>query len=174
MKKLLLSLILMAALIGCTTDSFTEKLPNKQIDLKSYLGQWYEIARFPSWFEKDLVGVTATYSLKNNGKIQVLNQGYRGTLNGEKKQAVGEAWLAAPQNTGRLKVSFFGPFAADYIILEIDDTYTYALVGSSKDYLWILSRTPSLDPEIYNRLVMKAKELGFDITKLERVAQQKS
>jgi len=171
MKNLLSILFLMLLLFGCNGDSFTEKLPNESINVNLYLGKWYEIARFPNWFEKNLVGVTATYSLKSNGKIQVLNQGYIGTLNGEKKEAIGEAWLADPQNTGRLKVSFFWPFAADYIVLALDDAYTYALVGSNQDYLWILSRTPQLNPDIYDQLVTKAKKLGFDVSKLERVEQ---
>lgn len=171
MNYLIPLILLLVTLFGCMPDEFTQKLPSQKIELKSYLGTWYEIARFPNWFEKDLVGVTATYSLKENHKIKVFNQGYIGTLSGEKKVAIGEAWLPDPQNTGRLKVSFFGPFSADYIVLDIDEGYSYALVGSSKDYLWILSRTPQLNAEIYQKLVLKAKTLGFDVSKLERVSQ---
>ncbi|MBT4551941.1 lipocalin family protein [bacterium] len=169
--KYIILLLLNILLLGCIPDKFTENLPNKNIELKKYLGTWYEIARIPNWFEKNLVGVTATYSIKENGNIKVLNQGYKNQLNGELKKAIGEAWIPDKNKTGRLKVSFFGPFSADYIIIEIDKNYQYALVGSGKDFLWVLSRTPNLESNIYENLLNKAKLLGYDISKLKIVLQ---
>lgn len=171
MKKIiLLCLVCMFFLLGCS-DEFTKSLPDKNIELEKYLGVWYEIARLPAWFEKDLVGVTATYSMKKDGNIEVLNQGHLNTLEGQKKVAVGNAWVPDKNKPGRLKVSFFGPFAADYIVLEIADDYSYALVGSGKDYLWVLSRKPVLAEELYDGLILYAQTLGFDISKLEKVTQ---
>ena len=146
----------------------------KDVDLNKYAGKWYEIARFPHSFEKDLVGVTATYTLRSNGKINVLNEGFKDTLNGKYKKAKAFAKIPDPNNPGRLKVFFFWPFGADYLILELDqDNYQYALVGSSSDnYLWILCRNPHMDEPTYEMLVQKAADRGYDISRLEKVAQK--
>ncbi|MBN1989483.1 MAG: lipocalin family protein [Bacteroidales bacterium] len=146
----------------------------KDVDIERFLGTWYEIARFPHSFEKDLVGVTATYSLKSNGNLSVLNQGYKGSLNGKHSKAKAFAKIPDPNNTGRLKVYFFWPFGADYLVLDLDkDNYSYALIGSSApNYLWILGRTPQMDKQTYQMLVDKAKLLGYDISKLEVVPQK--
>lgn len=146
----------------------------KNVDLERYSGTWYEIARFPHRFEKDLVGVTATYTLTGGKYIKVLNQGYKNTLDGKLKQAKGKAKLANKDITGHLKVSFFLCFYADYYILELDETnYQYALVGSSSmNYLWIMNRTPQMDEAIYNDLLLRAKNRGYDINKLEKVLQK--
>ena len=140
-----------AFMSGCFwgEDPFIKKLPAKQVELSRYLGRWYEIARLPSWFERDLVGVTATYTLKSNGEIEVRNEGFEKTLSGTKKTAVGRAWVPDPAENGRLKVSFFGPFAGDYVVFELDPEYRFALVGSSKDLFWLLSRSPQIDDTLY-------------------------
>jgi apolipoprotein D and lipocalin family protein len=147
--------------------------PVEGVDINRYLGVWYEIARLPHRFEKDLVGVTATYALKPNGEIEVLNQGYVKTLQGRHKTAKGRARIPDPKQTGLLKVSFFWFFWADYKIIELDwENYSYAVVTSkTKDYLWILGRTPKMDEALYNRLVDFAGEYGFDTGKLIRVQQ---
>jgi apolipoprotein D and lipocalin family protein len=160
---------------SCARTPETTKRPIvKTVDLQRYAGTWYEIARFPHRFEKDLVGVTATYNLKDNNRIEVINQGYLFTLDGVLKRAVGKAKVPDPAVPGHLRVSFFWIFYADYFILELDQAnYQYALIGSSSDkYLWILSRTPSLDDMVYNNLVQKARQLGYDVSLLEKVPQR--
>jgi len=175
MRKIIFLVPCLFALLlsGCFwgEDSFTENLPAQKIELSKYLGTWYEIARIPNWFEKELVGVTATYTLKDNGEIKVLNQGYKKTLTGEKKVAEGRAWVPDKNQPGRLKVSFFWLVSADYIVLEIGPDYEYALVGSGKDFLWILSRTPQMSDDVYQMLTAKAAALGYDIQRLEKVEQ---
>lgn len=150
-----------------------EKKIVQQVDLKRYAGTWYEIARFPHRFEKDLVGVTATYTLLENGRIEVINKGHKHTLDGPEKTAIGKAKLADTAQTGWLKVSFFWIFYADYLILELDTSdYQYALIGSTTDdYLWVLSRTPQMNQQTYEMLLGKAAERGYDTTKLLLVAQ---
>jgi lipocalin len=144
----------------------------QELDINNYLGTWYEIARFPNKFEKDLVGVTATYSLNDDGKIKVINKGYQKTLNGTPSEAIGKAKIPDPNQPGKLKVSFFWIFYADYFILELDNNYLYALIGSSSSkYLWILCRTPQMESSVYEMLLEKAKKRGYDLTKLERVPQ---
>ena len=145
----------------------------KELDLNRYLGTWYEIARFPHSFEKNLVGVTATYTLRSDGKIEVLNQGFKFTLNGERSKAVGKAKIPNKLEPGKLKVSFFWIFYADYFVLELDQVnYQYAMIGSSSDkYFWILSRTPQMDPAVYNMLTDKARKRGYNLEKVYKVPQ---
>jgi apolipoprotein D and lipocalin family protein len=145
----------------------------KELDLNRYLGTWYEIARFPHSFEKNLVGVTATYSLKEDGMIKVLNEGFKNTLDGERSKAIGKAKIPNKLEPGKLKVSFFWIFYADYYVLELDaENYQYVMIGSSSDkYFWILSRTPQMDPQIYNMLLDKACKRGYNLKKLYKVPQ---
>lgn len=145
----------------------------KNLETKRFLGKWYEIARFPHSFEKDLVGVTATYSMKENGQIKVLNQGYKGTLNGKLSTAVGKAKIADPNFPGNLRVSFFWIFYSDYLVMELDSiNYDWAVIGSSSpNYLWILSRKPQMDNKTYENLIQKISERGYDIQKLIKVQQ---
>jgi apolipoprotein D and lipocalin family protein len=144
------------------------------VDIGRYLGKWYEIARFPHRFEKDLVGVTANYVKRGDGKIDVINAGYDKTLEGEYKQARGKAKIPDKNDASKLKVSFFLFFYADYYILELDTVnYQYSLVGSKSDkYLWILSRTPMMTDGNYTMLVEKAKDRGYDVSKLIKVEQK--
>lgn len=142
-----------------------------EFELTRYLGTWYEIARFDHRFERGLQGVTATYSMRDDGKIKVLNQGFNNTLEGKLSVAEGKAKTTG--ESGKLKVSFFWIFYADYLILELDENYKWALIGSSSDkYLWILSRTPQLDEETKNHILKKARSRGYDISKLIWVEQK--
>ena len=144
-----------------------------ELDLQKYLGTWYEIARFNHKFERGLQGVTATYSMRNDGKIKVLNQGYKNSLEGEVSRAVGKAKLT--DEPGKLKVSFLWIFYADYFVLELEENYQWALIGSKSDkYLWILSRTPQLDENIKTDFLNRAKKRGYDTSKLIWVDQKKS
>jgi len=145
----------------------------KGFDLHRYLGTWYEIARLDHSFERGLINVTATYSVADDGRIRVLNRGY----DPERKlwkEAIGKAGFASAPDVGQLKVSFFGPFYGGYNIIELDHTaYSYALVcGPNRAYLWILSRESRLETAVRDRLVEKAKELGFDTDKLVFVPQE--
>ena len=146
--------------------------PVKGFDINRYLGTWYEIARLDHSFERGLEQISTQYNLREDGGINVLNQGF----NPEKKRwnkAEGKAYFIGDSNTGRLKVSFFGPFYGAYNIIALDkEGYQYALVcGPDTSYLWILSRQPQLDPSIINRLVQKAQGLGFDTDRLIYVQQ---
>ena len=161
--KILLGLLL---LVSCTgkPDGVTVI---KSFDANQYLGTWYEIARLDHSFERDLEKVTATYSLRDDGGIKVINKGFNPKTH-EWKSAEGKAYFIDAPNadkthTGRLKVSFFGPFYGGYNIIELDKPYyNYVMVcGPDKSYFWILSRTPQLAYPIKQDLIAKAKELGF-------------
>jgi len=136
------------ALILLTMISFLSCKPSQnlstveKVDIKKYAGQWYEISRLPNSFEKGLHCVTATYTLKKNNKIEVLNKGYSIKDRGKFSTAKGTAWVPNSEYPGRLKVRFFWPFSGNYYIISLDEEYNYALVGDpSRKYLWILSRT---------------------------------
>lgn len=146
----------------------------KELDIEKYLGKWYEISRFDHKFERGLVGVTANYSLRKDGKIKVVNNGYKGSLNGELSEAVGKAKIPNPETEpSKLKVSFFLFFYGDYYVMELDDDYQWAVIGSSSDkYLWILSRTPQLDEKIYKQLIDNLIKRGYDVSKLIKVEQK--
>ena len=141
----------------------------QEVDLNRYAGLWYEIARLPNSFEKGLECVTAQYTLKPNGKVEVLNKGYS-AKKGAFKSSKGRAWVPDENYPGRLKVSFFWPFAGNYYIISLDKDYAYALVGDpSRKYLWVLSRTTKLDETIYSELLAKARTYGFDTKTMIRI-----
>ncbi|MGL4369439.1 MAG: lipocalin family protein [Spirochaetota bacterium] len=170
----LLSLCLLP-FFGCTEDkAFIRGLPEIQsFSPEKYMGTWYEIARFQHSFEKDLMKVTATYTLRPDGKVSVINAGFLISNPSERKEAKAVAYLKK-ETQGYLKVSFFRPFYGDYRIIALDEKdYQYALVASStKDYLWILSRTPKLDPAVYAQLVKTAQKAGLDTGRLFLVPQE--
>lgn len=175
MKKNTLFIIALLFLInGCNGQkSMIDKTVVKELDLERYLGQWYEIARFNHIFERGLVGVTATYSIREDGMIKVVNSGYKGTLNGEKSEAIGKAKIPDTNVPSKLKVSFFWIFYADYFVLELDKNYQWAVIGSSSDnYLWILSRTPQMEKSLYIELIKRITNRGYDVSKLIAVEQK--
>jgi lipocalin len=140
----------------------------KAVDLNRYLGSWYEIAKYDHVFERGLDYAMANYTLREDGKIDVLNTGIK---DGRAKDAKG---IAKTTNIpGLLKVSFFGPFYSDYRIMMLDTNYQYVLVGGSNDkYLWILSRTPQLDDATRTLILAEADKRGYDTSKLIWVKQQ--
>jgi len=176
MQKLNILLVLCYLFFFSCSNSnsqMIDKTTVKELDLNRYLGTWYEIARFPHSFEKNLVGVTATYSIRDDGKIKVLNQGYKNTLEGELSVAEGKAKIPDQSEPGKLKVSFFWIFYADYFVLELDENYQYVMIGSSSPkYFWILSRTPQMDSATYEMLLGKARKRGYNLEKLYKVPQQ--
>jgi len=146
--------------------------PVGNFDAQRYLGSWYEIARLDHVFERGLDGVTATYTLNDDGSVRVLNRGYR-TKKSEWAEAEGVARFVGDDTTGHLKVSFFGPFSSSYVVFELDhDNYDYAFVsGYSNSYLWLLARTPEVSAELRERFVQRAGELGFAVDELIFVDQ---
>lgn len=164
--------VVMLVLGGCVTVPDGVE-PVQEFELSRYLGRWYEIARLDHSFERGLTRVTADYSLREDGRVRVLNRGYR-PEEGRWETAEGVADFVGPSDVGRLKVSFFGPFYGAYNIIALDKThYDYALVcGPDRSYLWILSREPRLDPAVFEDLAGRAQALGFAVEALIRVDQE--
>lgn len=144
--------------------------PVKNFELDAYLGTWYEIARLDHSFERGLSQVTAQYSLRDDGGVDVLNQGYNAE-SGDWKTANGKAYFVNESDEGFLKVSFFGPFFGSYIVFDTDYTQYAFVSGPNTGYLWFLSRTPTVSPELFERFKAQAKQLGFDTTQLIEVSQ---
>ena len=172
MKYSLLSLAL-CSLCATAIGQKVDRSTISTFDLDRYLGKWYEIARYDHSFERDLVGCTAEYTLRDDGKIKVLNSGHFKTLDGPYKESIGKAKARRNGKPGQLEVGFFGPFYGDYDILELAPDYSYSVVGSSSPrYLWILSRTPQLAPEVSTRIIQNLKRRGYDTSKLLWVEQK--
>ena len=146
--------------------------PVSGFQLDRYLGTWYEVARLDHRFERGMSRVSATYSMRDDGGVAVVNRGFVADKQ-EWETAEGKAYFVGEQDIGQLKVSFFGPFYGGYNIIELDqEDYQYSLVvGPDRDYLWILSRTPELEPQILARLVTTAGELEFPVDELIYVDQ---
>ena len=165
--KMMTMMVAVAMLAGCASAPKVDNSVVRSFDLDRYLGDWYEIARFDHTFERGVEEAKANYSLRDDGKVVVLNSGVKG---GKPKTANGVG--KTTDTPGLLRVTFFWPFYADYRVMAIDDAYTAALVGSgSADYLWILSRTPRLDPKMKERLLAEASRRGYATSKLIWVRQ---
>ncbi len=169
MRALLLMVLMLLA--GCLGKPDNIE-PVGGFNSTRYLGKWYEIARLDQSFERGLTKVTATYTLREDGGLQVVNRGYDAS-NKRWKESVGKAYFVRTPDVAYLKVSFFGPFYGSYVVFDLDrDNYSYSLVaGPDKSYLWLLARTPTIDKALRERLVEKARALGYDTTKLVNVAQ---
>lgn len=172
MKKVLLLLLLCLGLSACMSGVEAGKADHSvvpSLDLNRFMGKWYEIARYDHRFERGMTQVTATYTLLENGGIQVLNEGWK---EGECKQVKGRAKLPDAAEPGKLKVSFFLWFYADYYVLDIDDDYRYVLVGSSSDdYLWLMSRERTMPEPVLREWLDKISRRGYDTSKLIFVDQ---
>ncbi|HBX2116262.1 lipocalin family protein [Klebsiella aerogenes] len=137
-----------------------------------FLGTWYEIARFDHHFESGLEKVTATYSLRGDGGIDVVNKGYN-PERGIWQKTDGVAWFTGDPNRAALKISFFGPFYGGYNVIALDKEYRHALVcGPDRDYLWLLARTPKISPQVKQQMLDIATRQGFDVSKLIWVNQR--
>lgn len=170
MKSLLVAVLLVGCNIMSATAQSDGAINNRAtdtLDLKKYVGLWYEIARFDHPFERGLVGVTTNYIVKPDGDIEVIGCGYRDSLSGEKKEIVGRVHIPDTTQPGVLRVTFFMIFNTDYHILEVEKDYSAALIGSSEcDHLWIVSRTPKLPPRKLQDLIRRAQRRGYDTTAL--------
>jgi len=166
-----------ACFTGCASGPDTQMDPVElvgDVDVERYLGRWYEIARYQSGFEKNIYGATAEYTLRDDGRIGVVNSGFKNSLDGKYTQVRAVAWVPDPAVPAALKVRFFGLFAADYMIIGLDEAnYEWAIVGNnSRDFLWFLSRTHEIDDSLYRQMEEIAVSQGFDVDALYRVPQK--
>ena len=173
MKRLIIAAFLAAVLplASCTKDFDNSTVD--EFDLSRYLGEWYEVARYNHSFERGMDNTMAEYILQDNGKVFVLNTGWK---DGKFKVAEGKAKYKDPEgNPGALKVSFFLFFYSEYNVMMVDENYQISLVGSKREnYLWILSRPPVPDPDLLQSVLDEAESRGYDTTKLIWVDQSRN
>ena len=179
MKKVLYLLgLIMSFTVFAQAKDDVKTVPS--VDLNRYVGKWFEIAKYPNRFQKKCVANTsAVYTLKGNGKIEVLNSCQ--TKDGKMDEAKGDAKIVDKKTNAKLKVRFAPGFLSflpmvwgDYWVIDLEPSYQYAVIGTpSRDYLWILSRTPELDEKTYQGILNRVKEQGFDPNKLEKSPQNK-
>lgn len=142
------------------------------VDLGRYVGTWYEIASYPQRFTKGCTGTVATYAIREDGGIEVINRCHRDSLAGRLTVARGRGRVVDRVTNAKLKVTFFWPFWGDYWIIDLGRDYEYAVVGHpSRKYLWILSRTPSLPPETFDAILVRLRAQGYDTSRLNPTLQ---
>ena len=171
-----LGLAALAGATGCATTTERLGLPPlptvAKVDLNKYVGTWYEIAAFPIRAERNCTGVTATYTLRDDGEIDVLNQCRQFALDGPVDAVQGRARVTDAATNAKLEVSFFRPFWGDYWVIDLAPDYSYAVVGHpSRDYLWILSRTPQLAEATYSGILERLKSNGYELDRLKKMMQ---
>lgn len=167
-------MMVLASFLSLSAEGLAPLSLVPSVDPLRYAGRWYEIARFQQVFEKDLVAVTAEYAIRKDGRIDVKNSGFKKSFEGKYTEARAVAWIPDKAVPAALKVQFFWPFSADYLIFGLDEQdYSWALVGdNSRKYLWFLSRKPSLDQTTYDKMVAIAESQGYDLSKLYVVPQK--
>ena len=155
-------LALPALLASCASGPPPSTVPS--VDLARYAGPWHEIESFPNWFQRGCAATKATYTPQPDGKIRVVNTCER---RGRPVSIEGTARVVPGSNNAKLKVSFFRPFEGDYWILDLDPSYRWAAVGHpNRKFLWILSRTPQLDPALRASIRARLAAQGYDISRL--------
>jgi apolipoprotein D and lipocalin family protein len=171
MKRLSPLLLCFAAAACGTSTTKRLRLPELRtvahVDLARYVGHWYEIAAFPQRFQRGCTASTATYTPRADGEIDVLNRCRLNSVDGPEKTARGRARIVDKATNAKLEVSFFRPFWGDYWIIDLGASYEYAVVGHpSRDYLWILGRTPALEPQVYEAIVARVAAQGYETQRL--------
>ena len=160
-------------LLACARAADPALVTVPELDLERYAGTWYEISRFENRFEKGCEAVTATYALRDDGKVGVTNVCRKGAVDGEEKSSTGLARRPDPAVPGALEVSFFRPFWGDYQVIALGPDYGWSVVGTpDREYLWVLSRTPALPDDVYATALAAAEAQGFATSQLRPTQQR--
>jgi apolipoprotein D and lipocalin family protein len=170
-KFIVLNFLLLISLVffsSCATVPSRVEPPLKVVsfvDINRYLGRWYEIGRYPNWFQKNCYAVTADYELTSDGFIKVINRCKDRELNGSIREAIGMAYISDKTTNAKLKVSFHWPFYGNYWIVDLGSDYEYVVVSEpQRQYLWILSRTPTMDTSKYEKLINLLEKKSFNMS----------
>jgi apolipoprotein D and lipocalin family protein len=179
MHRLLLSLaVALAAGTAAAAEPAAPPATIDRLDVPRYMGTWHEIAKLPNRFQRDCVAATrAEYALLPSGRVSVTNSCQQ--ADGSRKQAAGEARQIGAADSPKLQVRFapawlsFLPFVwGDYWVLDLDPAYSLAAVGDpTREYLWILSRTPQVEPAALQALLARVARQGYPVERLERTPQ---
>ncbi len=170
------ALIAICALAVCAGCKLLPPRTVDYVDISRYAGLWYEIARYPTDFDENAVAVTAQYTLNDNGTVHVLNRGLVGSLDGPETSIEGTARVVNPRTNAKLAVRFdresIKNFEFPYWIIDLGADYDYAVVSNpSRSTLYILNRTPSMDQQLYNDILSRLAQQGYDTGKIELTPQ---
>ena len=170
-KRLLAAMLLTLTLSACAARG-----PQMQtvdyVDLERFMGDWYVIANIPTFLEKGAHNAVETYAMNDDGTIQTTFTFRKGGFDGEKKVFNPKGFITDTQTNATWGMRFVWPIKADYRIIYVDDDYTSTVIGRQKrDFIWIMARTPQIDESEYQKMIDLAAEVGYDISKIERVPQ---
>jgi apolipoprotein D and lipocalin family protein len=167
-----LCVLFMVVIPGMSFAAENELITVPYVDVQKYMGTWYEISSFPQRFQKGCTASKATYTMREDEDIDVLNECRLNTIDGKLKQARAKAWVINKNTNAKLKVRFFWPFTGKYWIIDLGEKYDYAVVGHpNRKYLWILSRTPKMSDELYNSILTRIQKKGYDLSPLQKTTQ---
>ena len=170
--SLLITFLVISGCQGIPNKTSPELQVVPHVDIKRYLGKWYEIALYPNWFEEGCFRSTAFYEKLVDGQIKVTNRCRMYGPDGELNEAIGKASIVDNKSNAKLKVQFFWPFKGDYWIIDLDQEYQYSVVSEpNRQYLWILSRSPNMDKQTLKKLKDKISKKGFDLSYLKNTLQ---
>lgn len=166
--------LMFAVVAGCATyDPETAPEVVDDVDLQRYAGTWYEVAAVPIRPQEGCVGTTATYEIRDDGDVTVINECFDESFDGELRRAEGRAWVQSEESNARLWVRFFWPFRGHYWIVDLDDDYRWAVVSTpDRDPFWILSRTPCIDQQTFDQIVSSLHRRNFDLERMETTLQR--
>jgi apolipoprotein D and lipocalin family protein len=168
LQTLFAVLAVVALTLGACATADSDLRTVTSVDLERYAGTWYEIAKFPTRFQRDCFASTATYDIIDAQTVKVTNACRKGSIDGPEKSVTGKAWVVDKTTNAKLKVRFFWPFSGAYWIIDLGDDYEFAVVGHpERNYLWILSRTPTLPQETYQAILQRLEEQRYDTSRIE-------
>jgi apolipoprotein D and lipocalin family protein len=167
------SLLLCSLLAGC------QSIPDKPIptvahvDLPRFMGDWYVIANIPTFIEDGAHNAVESYELLDKTTVKTTFKFNQDSFDGPIKVYHPTGYIVDTKSNAHWDMQFFWPFKSEYRIVYLDDNYQQTIIGRTKrDYLWIMSRSPDIDQEIYTNLIAQAKTLGYDINKIQLVPQK--
>jgi apolipoprotein D and lipocalin family protein len=173
--RLIASLAVTASvfLASCATMADTPISPVAHVDLPRFMGAWYVIASIPTFLEKDAYNAVESYSLNGDGTIATTFTFHKDAFDGKLKTMRPKGFVVDHASNATWGMQFLWPFKAQYLIAYLDDAYSQTIIArDARDYVWIMARTPTLEPAVYQSLVDRVARLGYDTTKLRRVPQQ--
>jgi apolipoprotein D and lipocalin family protein len=164
-------ILIITIMFGC--KNYQEMETVASVNLERYVGKWYEIASYPTIFQKGCTNTSAEYQITDKGYVKVINRCNKDSVDGIAKSIEGKAFVVENSNNSKLKVQFFWPFKGDYWIIGLADDYSWAVVSHpNRKYLWILSRTPVIDESVYKKIIQLIKDKGLDTEKLKKTLQK--
>ena len=179
MKKLLLAVFISLGLIGCASNlTLNDNKPKSMpvvdyVDLDRFMGDWYVIATIPTFLERDAYNPIETYQLNSDGTIATTFTFNKGSLNGPTKIYRPRGFIKDRRTNAIWDMQFVWPIKADYRIVYLDDDYQQTIIGrNSRDFVWVMARTPIISEQDYLNLVTMVGSLGYNLNDLQKATHE--